>query len=205
LPLRAAGFSGIIQVMRNLKFPLLISAFLFAGLTPAFAAPQAAAYDYLSGLGSLPAFEIAVSTPEAVEAGTDRFVKPPCLTSPALTPGRAFKPAVSDARRVQAIDELLAKIAVCKPMPYDNDGIVHSQSHNGLPVKPSGYYLEYTLIVPNRPTGSKPEAVVIGGQTYMTGPVLSFRGPERLMIGNHSEVYYTPDHYSTFIHLDIVR
>jgi guanyl-specific ribonuclease Sa len=39
----------------------------------------------------------------------------------------------------------------------------------------------------------------------MTGPVLSARGPERLMIGNHSEVYYTPDHYTTFVNLAIVR
>jgi len=191
--------------MRKINFPILLSALFLAGLPPVFAAPKAPAYDYLSGLASLPAFEIAVSTPAAVEEGSDRFVKPPCLTSPALAPGKGFKPLVSDARRIQAIDDLLAKIAVCKTLPYDNDGIVHSQSHNGLPVKPSGYYLEYTLIVPNRPTGSKPEPVVIGGQTYMTGAVLSFRGPERLMIGNHSEVYYTPDHYSTFIHLDIVR
>jgi ribonuclease T1 len=133
------------------------------------------------------------------------YEKPPCVPSLALLPGKAFFPTVSDERRVRAINDLLAKIAVCKPMPYDNDGNVHSKPHQGLPHKPAGYYLEYTLIVPGRPTGSKPEPVVIGGQTYMAGPVQSFRGAERLMIGGGREIYYTPDHYQTFIGLSILR
>ncbi len=193
--------------MKKLNLALLLSAFFLAGLPPAFAAPKTAAYDYLSGLAALPAFDVAVSTPVEVDtdSGSDRYENPPCVPSQLILPGKGFSPVVSDARRVQAIDDLLAKIAVCKPMPYGNDGNVHSQPHAGLPAKPAGYYLEYTLIVPNRPTGSKPEPVVIGGQTYMAGAVLSFRGAERLMIGNHREVYYTPDHYKTFILLSIVR
>lgn len=193
--------------MKKLNLALLLSAFFLAGLPPAFAAPKAAAYDYLSDLATLPAFDIAVSTPVEVDtdSGSGRYENPPCVPSQLILPGKGFSPVVSDARRVQAIDDLLARIAVCKPMPYGNDGNVHSQAHAGLPAKPSGYYLEYTLIVPNRPTGSKPEPVVIGGQTYMAGAVLSFRGAERLMIGDHREVYYTPDHYTTFILLSIVR
>ena len=191
--------------MRKIKLPLLLSSLLLSGLPPAFAADKVPAYDFLSGLAVLPAVEVAVSTPAAVGTDLFKFITPPCVPSQALLPGKTFNPVVSDERRVQAIDDLLAKIAVCKPLPYNNDGIIHSQSHNGLPVKPSGYYLEYTLIVPNRPLGSKPEPVVIGGHSYMTGPVLSARGPERLMIGNHSEVYYTPDHYTTFVYLSIVR
>ncbi len=189
--------------MRKLKLPLLLSALLLSNLPPVFAAPAVVdtsnpAYSLLSDL-------VALSTPVVADVDSDRFITPPCVPSQALIPGRNFSPVVSDARRVQAIDDLLAKIAVCKPLPYNNDGIIHSQSHNGLPVKPSGYYLEYTLIVPDRPTGSKPEPVVIGGHTYMTGPVLSPRGPERLMIGDHREVYYTPDHYTTFLYLAIVH
>ena len=191
--------------MKKLNLALLLSAFFLAGLPPAFAAPKTAAYDYLSDLAALPAFDVAVSTPVEVDGDSDRYENPPCVPSQLILPGKGFSPVVSDARRVQAIDDLLAKIAVCKPMPYGNDGNVHSQPHAGLPAKPAGYYLEYTLIVPNRPTGSKPEPVVIGGQTYMTGAVLSPRGPERLMIGNHREVFYTPDHYTTFINLAIVR
>lgn len=192
--------------MKKLNLALLLSAFFLAGLPPAFAAPKTAAYDYLSDLATLPAFDVAVSTPVEVDVDSARgYENPPCVPSQLILPGKGFSPVVSDARRVRAINDLLARIAVCKPMPYGNDGNVHSKPHAGLPGKPSGYYLEYTLIVPDRPTGSKPEPVVIGGQTYMAGAVLSFRGAERLMIGNHREVYYTPDHYTTFINLAIVR
>ena len=188
--------------MRNMKMLLLISALFLAGLPPVSAAPKAPVLDFLSDLANIPAAEIVLTTPTAGEAADPRFQKPACVPSQALTPGRTFSPVVSDERRVRAIDDLLARIAVCKPMPYANDGVVHTA---GLPKKPAGYYKEYTLIVPNRPTGSKPEPVLIGGATYMTGPVLSARGPERLMIGNNREVYYTPDHYTTFVYLAIVR
>jgi guanyl-specific ribonuclease Sa len=195
--------------MRTIKLSLLLSALFLTGSAPAFSAPAAAsktpAYDLISGLGALPAQAVVLSTPAATEDGGVKYDKPPCVPSQALLPGRAFRPVVSDERRVRAIDDLLAKIAVCTPLPYDNDGVVHTDPHNGLPRKPAGYYKEYTLIVPNRPTGSGPEPVLIGGQTYMTGPVLSFRGPERLMIGDGREVYYTPDHYTTFVYLAIVR
>ncbi|OGR71830.1 MAG: hypothetical protein A2089_08990 [Elusimicrobia bacterium GWD2_63_28] len=209
LPLRAAVLSGIIILMRKLKLPLLLSALFLSTLPPAFAAPAVAdskktAYDLLSELVPVSAAEIVISTPTPA-AAERQYPKPPCKPSDAILPGRTFLPKVSDERRVRAINDLLAKIAVCRPMPYDNDGNVHSKPHNGLPKKPAGYYLEYTLIVPNRPTGSGPEPVVIGGVTYMAGPVQSFRGAERLMIGEGREVYYTPDHYSTFIYLDIVR
>ncbi|MBI5744779.1 MAG: hypothetical protein HY952_09555 [Elusimicrobia bacterium] len=188
--------------MRKIKLQLLLTALFFSGSAPAFAAP---AVDLLSELAYTPPAAIAVSTPAVVAADPGRFIKPPCVPSQALVPGRAFSPVVSDARRQRAISDLLAKLAVCKPMPYDNDGVVHTDPHNGLPRKPAGYYKEYTLIVPGRNSGAKPEPVVIGGVTYMTGPVLSARGPERLMIGDNREVYYTPDHYTTFVYLAIVR
>lgn len=189
--------------MRKLKLPLLLSALFLSGLGPVFAA--APVYDFLSELSALPAFEVAVSSPAAAETDSREYDNPPCVPSQAILPGKTFSPVVSDERRTRAINDLLAKIAVCKPMPYSNDGNVHSKPHTGLPAKPAGYYLEYTLIIPGRNTGAKPEPVVIGGATYMTGAMLSPRGPERLMIGNHREVYYTPDHYTTFIYLAIVR
>jgi guanyl-specific ribonuclease Sa len=46
-----------------------------------------------------------------------------------------------------------------------------------LPVKPSGYYHEYA----------------------MTTPGFSGTGPERIVKGQNGELYYTPDHYKTFI------
>jgi len=189
---------------KNRLFPF-VSALLLSGLGPLFAASKTPAYDFLSDLAYVPAGLVFLSTPTAAEADFGRYENPPCKPSSAILPGKTFEPKVSDARRERAIKDLLAKIAVCERMPYDNDGNVHSKPHAGLPDKPAGYYLEYTLIVPNRPTGAKPEPVLIGGVTYMTGAVLSPRGPERLMIGDHREVYYTPDHYTTFIQLEIVR
>lgn len=194
--------------MRKIKLHLLVSSLFLTWLAPVFAAPPAAtgaAYDLLSGLAYVPGSEISLSTPTPEAVDLRQYENPPCVPSQAIKPGRGFLPKVSDERRVRAINDLLSNIAVCRPMPYNNDGNIHSKPHQGLPKKPYGHYLEYTLIVPNRPTGSGSEAVVIGGQTYYAGPVLSFRGAERLMIGDHREVYYTPDHYTTFIRLDIVR
>lgn len=189
--------------MKKIRTTLLLSAIFAAGLPLLFAAGPA--YDYLSGLAGSPSAEIPVPLPFDAEDDAYRYENPPCVPSDELLPGRGFFPAVSDARRERAIEDLLARLAVCRPMPYDNDGNIHSKPRPGLPRKPYGYYREYTLIVPGRPTGSGPEPVVIGGQTYMAGPVLSFRGAERLLIGDHREIYYTPDHYSTFVRLDIVR
>lgn len=199
--------------MKKIKLPLLLSALFFANLSFTYAAPAVLepkvqpAFDLLADLSTLldrtapPAAAVQAAPPELVF----RYVAPPCKPSQALLPGTALAPKVSDERRVKAINELLGKVAICTPLPYNNDGVIHTDPHAGLPVKPAGFYKEYTLIVPGRETGDGPEPVVVGGHTYMAGPVLSHRGAERLMIGGGSEIYYTPDHYKTFIHLDIVR
>lgn len=193
--------------MKKIKLALFFSAAVFAG--PSFAgAPDAPksdvkpAYELL--LSQFPQ-DFQVTPPEPVLRVRPPFSKPPCSPSPALQPGTAFVPRVSDERRVRAINDLLARIAVCTPLPYTNDGIVHSDIHATLPTKPAGFYREYTLIIPGRKPGDGPEAVKIGDQTFMTGEVLSPRGPERLMIGDGTEIYYTPDHYKTFVRLNIAR
>lgn len=192
--------------MRNIRLPLLSSLLLLASFSSAFAAPalqERSALDLL--LSQLPSPQSVAAAPAPAAPAEKQWEKPPCVPSQALVPGSTFIPRVSDERRTRAINELLAKIAVCKPLPYDNDGVVHTTPRPGLPKKPAGWYKEYTLIVPGRDTGDGPEPVVIGGQTYMAGPVLSFRGAERLMIGDGREVYYTMDHYKTFVLLSIVR
>lgn len=193
--------------MKKINFPILLSALWLSALPLTAADTSKPAYDYLAVLADQPVLDVAVPAPapESAAEETKGYENPPCVPSKELLPGKGFAPVVSDERRLRAIEDLLAKIAVCKPMPYDNDGNVHSKPHPGLPAKPAGYYLEYTLIVPGRPTGSGPEPVVIGGNTYMAGPVQTFRGAERIMIGNHREVFYTPDHYKTFIRLSIAR
>jgi guanyl-specific ribonuclease Sa len=189
--------------MKLNKLYSLLAALLFANF--AHAAEKApAAYDLLSGLVPEYSQPVLVSTPTYVEFNKE-WEKPPCVPTQNLAPGRGFTPVVYDPIRVRAINELLQKISVCTPLPYKNDGVIHSTPRPGLPKKPYGYYLEFTLIIPGRETGEGPEQVQIGNNTYMTGSVLSHRGPERLMIGDRREVYYTPDHYKTHILLNITR
>lgn len=65
--------------------------------------------------------------------------------------------------------------------PHRNDGsIFRNLPVNGrclLPTKPNGYYTEFVVPTPG-----------------INGP-----GPQRLVVGQGGEVYYTPDHYQTFI------
>lgn len=128
-----------------------------------------------------------------------------CTPSPAIVPGTDFSPKINDAVRTAAIIDLLGKIAACKPLPYSHDGIVNNNSEGHLPQAAVGYYKEYTLIVPGRKTGDGPVPVDIGGKTYMTGSMLSTRGPERIMIGGGQHIFYTLDHYATFVELTIVK
>ncbi|GHF61703.1 guanyl-specific ribonuclease Sa [Amycolatopsis bartoniae] len=67
------------------------------------------------------------------------------------------------------------------PFPYPrNDGVVFDNREKRLPVKQSGYYHEYTVPTP----GS------------------SDRGSRRLITGESRELYYTGDHYASFVIVD---
>ncbi|MFF4155311.1 ribonuclease domain-containing protein [Streptomyces sp. NPDC001678] len=69
--------------------------------------------------------------------------------------------------------ELIAKGG---PFPYDKDGTVFGNYENRLPKQARGYYHEYTVPTP-------------GARN---------RGARRVITGEHSERYYTGDHYQTF-------
>lgn len=60
--------------------------------------------------------------------------------------------------------------------PHRNDGGIFRNLERRLPMQPPGYYKEYV-----HPT---PET---------NGP-----GPQRVVLGQQGEIYYTPDHYQTF-------
>ncbi len=62
------------------------------------------------------------------------------------------------------------------PFPHRRDGVVFGNFERLLPIKPRGYYREYTV-----PT-----------------PGLRHRGARRIVSGDHAEYYYTNDHYQTF-------
>jgi len=62
------------------------------------------------------------------------------------------------------------------PFPYSKDGVVFGNFERQLPVKPRGYYHEYTIPTP----GSRD------------------RGARRIVAGRNGEYYYTEDHYRIF-------
>jgi ribonuclease T1 len=70
------------------------------------------------------------------------------------------------------------------PFPYPrNDGVVYENRENVLPGKGSGYYHEYTVLTP----GS------------------ADRGARRMITGSGGELYYTGDHYRSFVVVDPSR
>lgn len=68
------------------------------------------------------------------------------------------------------------------PYPRD-DGVVFHNDEGHLPKKPDGYYHEYTV-----PT-----------------PGLASRGARRLVLARDGTVYYTGDHYTSFVIVDVRR
>ncbi|MFC4274579.1 two-partner secretion domain-containing protein [Achromobacter aloeverae] len=71
------------------------------------------------------------------------------------------------------------RIAAGIKFPSKNDGTVFKNMKSPLPAQPLGYYTEYVVPTPG-----------------VVGP-----GPQRVVTGKGGEVYYTPDHYDTFIPL----
>ncbi|WP_199434932.1 ribonuclease domain-containing protein [Qaidamihabitans albus] len=67
------------------------------------------------------------------------------------------------------------------PYPYpESDGTTFGNREKLLPEKPSGYYREYTVETPGSPD----------------------RGARRLVTGEQRELYYTGDHYVSFVVVD---
>ncbi|MGW4059584.1 ribonuclease domain-containing protein [Amycolatopsis sp. NPDC004747] len=70
------------------------------------------------------------------------------------------------------------------PYPYPrNDDVVFENREKRLPGKKSGYYHEYTVKTPGSPD----------------------RGARRLITGQAHELYYTGDHYASFVVVDPAR
>jgi guanyl-specific ribonuclease Sa len=68
------------------------------------------------------------------------------------------------------------------PFPYPrNDGVQFQNREKRLPAKTGEYYKEYTVPTPGSPD----------------------RGARRLITGNQREVYYTSDHYDSFVVVDV--
>ena len=72
--------------------------------------------------------------------------------------------------------QTLALIDRGGPYPYRQDDTVFGNRERLLPIRPSGYYHEFTVVTP----GSDD------------------RGARRLIRGEKGETYYTNDHYASF-------
>jgi ribonuclease T1 len=69
------------------------------------------------------------------------------------------------------------------PFPYRQDGSVFQNREGRLPMRPRGYYHEYTVPTPDSPD----------------------RGARRIITGGDppSEFYYTTDHYRSFRPIEV--
>jgi filamentous hemagglutinin len=70
----------------------------------------------------------------------------------------------------------LARIERGDPDPHRNDGAVFQNREGRLPKKGPGYYREYVVRTPG----------------------IDHAGPQRLVLGDGGEAYYTADHYRSF-------
>jgi len=84
------------------------------------------------------------------------------------------------AEEQQAIDATLALVKAGGPFPYGKDGSEFTNREGRLPQQGAGYYREYTV-----ETAGSPD-----------------RGARRIVNGRAGEIYYTRDHYQTFMRLN---
>ncbi len=93
----------------------------------------------------------------------------------ARTP-RSGLPTIAETALPSQARDTLALIHAGGPFPYDKDGAVFQNRERILPLRPTGYYHEYTVPKPGE----------------------SDRGPWRLVAGDDGDVYWTADHYDSF-------
>jgi ribonuclease T1 len=67
------------------------------------------------------------------------------------------------------------------PFPRQQDGATFRNAERLLPLRPAGYYREYTVPTPGEVD----------------------RGARRLVTGGGGEFYYTADHYTSFVVVDV--
>jgi ribonuclease T1 len=67
------------------------------------------------------------------------------------------------------------------PYPNRQDGVVFNNAERHLPIRPSGYYHEYTVATPGA----------------------ADRGARRIITGSGRQFYYTADHYDSFLGVDV--
>lgn len=106
-----------------------------------------------------------------------------CQNVAPAQPGRAasrIEEVVSDPSERAQVVATMALIDRGGPYPYRRDGATFENRESRLPAQNRGYYREYTV-----PT-----------------PGAEDRGARRLIRGQGGELYYTRDHYRSFMRID---
>ncbi|GIV70322.1 ribonuclease domain-containing protein [Caldilinea sp.] len=131
---------------------------------------------------AVPASADALKTPTNATTSAAASVESPPTGASTATPTRG-PPERIDGLPVITLDELppealdtLALIERGGPFPFRQDGTIFQNRERRLPLKPAGYYREYTVITPGAST----------------------RGARRIVAGAGGELYYTDDHYASF-------
>ena len=94
-------------------------------------------------------------------------------------PDAATQKATVSAKDL-GVDKTVKRIERGKKHPHPNDGTIFRNDKNILPPKPNGYYHEFV-----HPTEG-----------------VNHAGPQRIIKGQGGEIYYSPDHYKTFIKIE---
>jgi guanyl-specific ribonuclease Sa len=126
----------------------------------------------------------SATSDQGVRSGSiDRTSEEPPAAQPlAIIPGQSIRNLDGDVAYRGDVDvtATLTRIKAGKLLRFGNDGSTFQNREGRLPKNPAGYYKEYV-----HPT-----------------PGLSGPGPQRIVMGQDGETYYTPDHYATFRRLD---
>lgn len=94
--------------------------------------------------------------------------------------GDRLAEVVPDDVERRELEKTLELIQRRGPFPHRQDGVVFQNRERRLPQHPRGYYHEYTVRTPGA----------------------SNRGARRVVRGDGGELYYTRDHYRSFIRID---
>ena len=139
-------------------------------------------YLLITDSGDDPVSAVASTTSEFVDPGPEAgstVADPGPATDPGPAIGVSGLPAgYTDELPVEAID-VLETIEQGGPHPYRQDGSTFFNREGLLPAEDEGYYREYTVETP----GSRD------------------RGARRVVTGERGEVFYTDDHYASFIEI----
>jgi len=111
--------------------------------------------------------------------------------APSSGPSAREVPGAASGLPVEGLSGLPAEAATTwglirsgGPFPHPrNDGVTFRNREKRLPAKDGDYYREYTVPTPDSPD----------------------RGARRLVTGSSDEVYYTGDHYASFVVVDVTR